>query len=105
MADIALRAVQAAGSIDPARRVTDTTSASGISAGSAGFEQAITQAMLDTSSQLKRAETVSIDAMMGNASVQQVVEEVMAAEQSLQAAIAVRDKAVAAYLEISRMAI
>jgi flagellar hook-basal body complex protein FliE len=37
--------------------------------------------------------------------VQQVVEAVMAAEQALQSAIAVRDKVVSAYLEISRMQI
>jgi flagellar hook-basal body complex protein FliE len=33
------------------------------------------------------------------------VESVMAAEQSLQTAVAIRDKVVAAYLEISRMTI
>ena len=37
--------------------------------------------------------------------MQQVVEAVMAAEQTLQSAIAIRDKVVSAYLEISRMAI
>ena len=41
----------------------------------------------------------------GQASVQQVVEAVMSAEQTLQGAIAIRDKVVAAYLEISRMQI
>ncbi len=41
----------------------------------------------------------------GKASVQQVVEAVMSAEQTLQSAIAIRDKVVSAYLEISRMAI
>ena len=44
-------------------------------------------------------------ALQGKASVQQVVEAVMSAERQLQTAIAVRDKVVAAYLEISRMAI
>ena len=37
------------------------------------------------------------------ASVQQVVDAVMSAEQTLQRAIAIRDKVVSAYLEISRM--
>jgi flagellar hook-basal body complex protein FliE len=37
--------------------------------------------------------------------VQQVVEAVMAAEQTLQSSIAIRDKVVAAYLEVSRMQI
>lgn len=54
---------------------------------------------------MQRAEAVSIMGLQGQASVQQVVEAVMSAEQSLQTAIAVRDKVVAAYQEISRMAI
>jgi flagellar hook-basal body complex protein FliE len=37
--------------------------------------------------------------------VQQVAEQVMSAEQTLQSAIVVRDKVVAAYLELSRMQI
>lgn len=54
---------------------------------------------------LKSGEAAAIAGVQGKASVQQVVESVMAAEQTLQTAIAVRDKAVAAYLELSRMAI
>jgi flagellar hook-basal body complex protein FliE len=41
----------------------------------------------------------------GEATVQQVVESVMAAEQTVQAGVAIRDKVVSAYLEISRMSI
>jgi flagellar hook-basal body complex protein FliE len=55
--------------------------------------------------QLRQAEAVSISGIKGVASTQEVVEQVMVAEQTLQAAIAVRDKIIAAYLEISRMAI
>lgn len=54
---------------------------------------------------VKTAEATSISGIKGKASVQQVVEAVMNAEQSLQSAIAVRDKVVTAYLEISRMQI
>jgi len=54
---------------------------------------------------VKAAEATSIMGLQGKASVQQVVEAVLAAEQSLHTAIAVRDKVVAAYQEISRMAI
>ena len=54
---------------------------------------------------LRNAEALSIAGVRGQASVQQVVDAVMTAEQSLQTAIAVRDKVVSAYLEISRMAI
>ncbi len=55
--------------------------------------------------EVRNAETLSIAGVRGQASVQQVVEAVMSAEQSLQTAIAVRDKVVSAYLEISRMSI
>ena len=54
---------------------------------------------------VKTAEATSISGIKGKASVQQVVEAVMNADQSLQSAIAVRDKVVTAYLEISRMQI
>lgn len=54
---------------------------------------------------VKAAEATSAAGVRGQASVQQVVESVMAAEQSLQSSLAVRDKIVAAYLEISRMQI
>jgi flagellar hook-basal body complex protein FliE len=53
---------------------------------------------------LKSGEATALAGLQGKASVQQVVEAVMSTEQTLQAAIAVRDKVVAAYQEISRMA-
>ncbi len=58
-----------------------------------------------TADSVKKAEAVSVAGIKGQATVQQVVEAVMNAEQSLQGAIAVRDKVVTAYLEISRMQI
>ncbi|GIL00250.1 MAG: flagellar hook-basal body complex protein FliE [Alphaproteobacteria bacterium] len=56
---------------------------------------------------LKKAEALSIGAMRGDGAVdvQEVVGAVMAAEQSLRMAVAVRDKIVAAYLDLSRMQI
>lgn len=54
---------------------------------------------------LENAEKVSMKAMRGEADTREVVDAVMSAEQSLQAAIAIRDKIVTAYLEVSRMAI
>jgi flagellar hook-basal body complex protein FliE len=59
----------------------------------------------DASSALKNAEATSLAGIRGQASVQQVVEAVMSAEQTLQGAIAIRDKVVSAYLELSRMSI
>lgn len=69
------------------------------------FADLIGQAVADLAQQLRQAEATSIKGIQGQASLQEVVETVMSAEQSLQAAIAVRDKIVSAYLEISRMAI
>jgi flagellar hook-basal body complex protein FliE len=54
---------------------------------------------------LEKGEATAISGIQGKASVQSVVEAVMNADQALQTAIAIRDKAVSAYQEISRMAI
>ena len=54
---------------------------------------------------LESAEQLSVQGMQGKADTRQVVDAVMSAEQSLQAAVAIRDKIVSAYMEISRMAI
>jgi len=62
----------------------------------------VSQGAIDT---IKQGEAASIAGVDGQASVQQVVEAVMAAESTLQTAIAIRDKVVTAYQEISRMSI
>ncbi len=54
---------------------------------------------------MAQAEATSISALQGKASLQQVVDAVTGAEQTLQTALAVRDKAVTAWLDISRMTI
>jgi len=72
---------------------------------SSDFGSMLARMATDTIDTLKNAEAVSVAGIRDKASAQQVVESVMAAEQSLQTAVAVRDKVVAAYLEISRMAI
>jgi flagellar hook-basal body complex protein FliE len=54
---------------------------------------------------LKTAETKSTDGMLGKASVREVVESVMTADQTLQTAMAFRDKIVSAYLEVIKMPI
>lgn len=69
------------------------------------FSTMISQMIADTANALHQAEATSVAAIHRKASVQEVVQTVMAAEQSLQAAIAIRDKVTAAYLELSRMAI
>lgn len=59
----------------------------------------------DTVGKLKTSETMSVAGIEGKASTQSVVEAVMQAQESLQTALAVRDKAVAAFQDLSRMSI
>jgi len=69
------------------------------------FGAVLSQIANQTVDSLKTAEAASISGIQGKASVQQVVESVMDAQQSLQTAMAVRDKIVSAYQSISQMAI
>ncbi|WP_185983601.1 flagellar hook-basal body complex protein FliE [Aureimonas mangrovi] len=71
----------------------------------ADFSSVMSQVAADAVNGLKAAEQVSIQGVQGSASTQAVVEAVMNAERTLQTAVAVRDKVVSAYLELSRMAI
>ena len=80
------------------------TAAASASAG-ADFGQALAAAAGDAMKTLRSAESVSMSGIQGKVSVQQVTESVMQAERTLQTAVAIRDKAVAAYQQISQMQI
>jgi flagellar hook-basal body complex protein FliE len=82
-------------------------SAPAAAAGAAGpsFGDFLQQFAAQTVDSLKGGEAAAIAGVDGKANVQQVVSAVMQAERDLHTAIALRDKAVAAYQEISRMAI
>ncbi|MDD9908481.1 MAG: flagellar hook-basal body complex protein FliE [Ahrensia sp.] len=54
---------------------------------------------------LQNAETMSAAGMTGQAGVREVTDAVMSAERDLQTTIAIRDKVVSAWLDVSRMAI
>lgn len=69
------------------------------------FSDALTAAATRAVGALQGAESQSIGALQGDVNTREVVDAVMTAEQTLQAAIAIRDKIVTAYLEVSRMAI
>jgi flagellar hook-basal body complex protein FliE len=69
------------------------------------FASIIGEMAKDAIAILKTGEATAISGVRGGATVQQVVEAVMAAEETLQAGISIRDKVVSAYLEISRMSI
>lgn len=69
------------------------------------FSAMVTEFASTTVNRLENAESLSIQALQGEADTREVVDAVMTAEQSLQSAIAIRDKIVTAYMEISRMSI
>ena len=100
--------------IAPLLSATDPSSAldvitKGAAAASASaptdFGQMLTQVASDAVSSLQKGESMAISGIQGKASVQQVVEAVMNAQENLQTAIAIRDKLVAAYQEVSRMTV
>lgn len=72
-------------------------------ADAAEFGRFVKDLMSDSAAVLRHGEAVSMAGAKGKASAQQVVEGVMAAEVTLQSAVAIRDKLVSAYQEIMRM--
>ncbi|MDX8477611.1 flagellar hook-basal body complex protein FliE [Mesorhizobium sp. VK24D] len=67
------------------------------------FADMLDKAATKTVNTLQNAEQMSIQALKGDADTRQVADAVMSAQQALQTTIAIRDKVVSAYLEISRM--
>ena len=80
------------------------TAASGITA-STDFSKVLADVASNAVDTLKAGEATAIGGIGGTRTTQQVVDAVMNAEQALQTAMAVRDKLISAYQEISRMAI
>jgi flagellar hook-basal body complex protein FliE len=73
--------------------------------GGGSFLNTLGQLAAETATAVREGEAATVTGMQGGLPLQSVVEKVMAAERTLQAALAVRDKAVSSYLEISRMQI
>lgn len=71
----------------------------------ASFADTLKAASTNFVSVLNKAEATSIAGIKGEASTYEVASTVMEAERTLKMTVAVRDKIVAAYLEISRMQI
>jgi flagellar hook-basal body complex protein FliE len=70
-----------------------------------GFTGVLRQLAGETASAVRQGEAAALAGITGGLPLQTVVEKVMAAERVLQTALAVRDKAVSSYLEVSRMQI
>jgi flagellar hook-basal body complex protein FliE len=71
----------------------------------AGLERSLGQTFSDALASLQAGEAAAIQGIQGSLPATKVVEAVMGAQRTLQSALAIRDKAVAAYQEVTRMAI
>jgi flagellar hook-basal body complex protein FliE len=94
----ALISVSSGATRDIAETLSGTAASFG--GGMQDFGQVLAQVSSDAVNTIKTGEATSIAGLQGT-----VVQAVMSAEQTLQTAIAIRDKVVAAYQEITRMAI
>jgi flagellar hook-basal body complex protein FliE len=54
---------------------------------------------------LKAGETAAVGGILGQTPINEVADAVMSAQRTLQAALSIRDKAVSAFQEITRMTI
>ncbi|GEO83444.1 MULTISPECIES: flagellar hook-basal body complex protein FliE [Alphaproteobacteria] len=100
-----LSKVSGLGTTDAASSTTTTVGATPGSMTGMSFASVLGDMANSTVNNLKQAEAASFDGITGKVSTREVVDAVMAAEQSLQTAIALRDKIVSAYLEITKMQI
>ncbi|MBA2125954.1 flagellar hook-basal body protein FliE [Hyphomicrobium methylovorum] len=93
------------GGIGGVVRTVPTAKPAGVPEPGSDFAQTMAAMAADAITTIKAGEATATAGIKGQASVQQVVQAVMQAEQTLQTVVAVRDKVVSAYLEISRMQI
>ncbi len=84
---------------------TPRTAAAGQASQAPAFSTVLKQTAADALNDLQTAEAQAINGLQGKAGTREVVDAVMTAERSMQTALAVRDKLVSAYHELSRMAI
>ncbi|MGI6246099.1 MAG: flagellar hook-basal body complex protein FliE [Pseudochelatococcus sp.] len=105
---MAINAIDASAASGAARGVTGLAqagSAGPAAAGGADFASVLGSLVTDTTTSLRASEAAAIAGIERRLPTHTVVEAIMAAERSLQTTLAVRDKVVSAYQEISRMAI
>jgi flagellar hook-basal body complex protein FliE len=93
------------GAVDDAAIPAQGASVPAAGNAASSFAEAVSQAAANSVATLEQAEQISLRALKGDADTRQVVDAVMDAQQTLQAAVAIRDKIVSAYLEVSRMSI
>jgi flagellar hook-basal body complex protein FliE len=69
------------------------------------FVDAVGKAFTDSLASVQAGEASAIQGLQGGMEPYKVVDSIMGAQRTLQSMLAIRDKAVSAYQEISRMAI
>lgn len=79
------------------------SAAKSVKAEASGFANVMAQLAESGVNSLRVSEQAAMKGIGGIAPTEEVVSAIMAAERNLHTALAVRDKAVSAYLEISRM--
>ena len=99
-----IESVSGIGSASLSAGVRSSTAAAAPTQGPS-FGQALAQVVGSAIDTLQTGEGVAIQGVEGAVAPMKVVESVMAAQRSLQTVLAIRDKAVSAYQEITRMAI
>ncbi len=101
------RLSRAAGPADAGGAAPSGGAAQSAGAGHVGkdFESTLKAAARETVRTLQQSEMTAISAIAGKADIRTVVDRVMAAERTLSATLAIRNKLIAAWQEISRMQI
>ena len=99
-------AITAVGHSSAATSVVNSAAGSAATSGIGdSFSSMLASFAQDTVGKMQNSEQMSVAGIEGKATTQSVVEAVMSAQEQLQTALAVRDKAVSAFQDISRMAI
>jgi flagellar hook-basal body complex protein FliE len=100
---MAIDGVSAVGAVGKSLDI-GATSATSATEGTS-FVDAIGKAFSDSIASVQAGEASAIQGLQGGMEPYKVVDSIMGAQRTLQSMLAIRDKAVTAYQEISRMAI
>jgi flagellar hook-basal body complex protein FliE len=103
---MAIDGVSAVGAVGRSLEV-GATGATGATSATAGtsFSDAVGKVFSDAIGTVQTGEAAAIQGLQGGMAPAKVVDTIMGAQRTLQSMLAIRDKAVSAYQEISRMAI
>ncbi len=82
---------------------TTPSSAAESAASDGSFASVLSNVANGAVNTLKNAESMSFAGIKGTATTREVVDAVMQAQQTLQTAIAIRDKVVSSFLEVTKM--